>query len=75
MNDIFHRFLNNLLFATTTISKNKEDHERYVSLVLKKLCNAGLYTKSDKCFFHQPQVKLLGYIIFKKDLFMDPKKI
>jgi hypothetical protein len=56
-------------------SKNEEEHINHVRLVLKKLRIAGLYTKLEKCVFHQPQVEFLGYIIFGEGLSMDPKKI
>jgi hypothetical protein len=43
--------------------------------VLQKLRDTGLYTKLEKCVFHQPQVELLVYIISNEGLMMDPKKI
>jgi hypothetical protein len=56
-------------------SKNLEEHERHVCLVLQKLYDVGLYAKLEKCVFHQLQVKFLGYIISNEGLMMDPKKI
>jgi hypothetical protein len=49
--------------------------KKHIWIVLQKLCDARLYVKLEKCIFHQPQVEFLGYIITKKGLFMDPKKI
>jgi hypothetical protein len=34
-------------------SKNMEDHEHHVRLVLDKLWEVGLYIKLEKCEFHQ----------------------
>jgi hypothetical protein len=56
-------------------SKNLEEHERHVRLVLQRLRDVGLHAKLEKCVFHQPQVEFLGYIISNKGLMMDPKKI
>lgn len=56
-------------------SKNLEEHEWYVRLILEKLCNAGLYAKLEKCVFHEPEVEFLGYIISDEGVSMDPEKI
>jgi hypothetical protein len=44
-------------------------------MVLEKLQECGLYAKLEKCFFHQPSVEFLGYIISSNGISMDPKKI
>jgi hypothetical protein len=46
-------------------SKNMEEHERHVRLVLEKLWKVGFYTKLEKCEFHQFEVEFLGYVISK----------
>jgi len=56
-------------------SKNMEDHECYVCLVLEKLWEVGLYTKLEKCEFYQFEVEFLGYVIFGYGICMDPHKI
>jgi hypothetical protein len=67
MNDIFCEFLDNYVVCYLNdiliFSKNLEEHEQHVRLVLQKLRDAGLYAKLEKCVFHQPQVEFLGYII------------
>ena len=79
MNDIFWEFLYNFVICylddILIFSKNKEDHEKHIRLVLDKLRKAGLYAKLEKCIFHQSEVEFFGFIIFGRDLFMDPKKI
>jgi hypothetical protein len=56
-------------------SKNMEDHERHVCLVLEKLREVGLYTKLEKFEFHQFEVEFLGYVISKNGICMDPCKV
>jgi hypothetical protein len=51
-----------------------EDHEHHVHLVLEKLWEVGLCAKLEKCEFHQFEVELLGYVIFKYEIRMDPPK-
>ncbi len=79
MNDVFREFLDDFVVCylddILVFSKNEEEHINHVQLILEKLRTAGLYAKLEKCVFHQPQVKFLGYIISGEGLSMDPKKI
>ena len=79
MNNIFREFLDDFVVCylddILIYSKNPEDHEQHVRLVLQKLRDSGLYAKLEKCMFHKPEVEFLGYIILGKGLSMDPKKI
>ena len=79
MNDVFREFLDHFVVVylddILVFSKNDKDHENHVRLVLEKLRFARIYTKLEKCVFHQPQVEFLGYIISREGLSMDPKKI
>ena len=56
-------------------SKNQEERESHVRLVLNKLREKGLYAKLEKCSFHQSDVEILGYIIYDGGFSMDPKKV
>ena len=56
-------------------SKNEEDHEKHVCLVLEKLRDRGLYAKLEKCLFHQTEMEFLGFVATTKGLKMDPKKV
>ncbi len=56
-------------------SKNMEDHDRHVHLVLEKFKEVGLYAQLEKCEFHQSKVEFLGYIIFGDNIHMDPHKV
>jgi hypothetical protein len=80
MNNIIHKFLTDFVICylddILIFSKDLEEHEQHVCLVLQKLQDVGLYVKLEKlCIFHQPQVEFLGYIISNEGLMMDPKKI
>jgi hypothetical protein len=58
MNDIFRKFLDDFVVCylddILIFSKNREEHERHVRLMLQKLRDAGLYAKLEKYVFHQP---------------------
>lgn len=79
MNDVFREYLDKFVICylddILIYSKNVEEHETHVKLVLQKLRDAGLYAKLEKCVFHQPKVEFLGYIISDKGLLMDQKKV
>jgi hypothetical protein len=44
-------------------SKNEEEHEEYLRLVLQKLRELELYAKFSKCEFWFKDVAFLGHII------------
>jgi hypothetical protein len=52
-----------------------EDHECHVCLVLEKFQKVWLYTKLDKCEFHQSEMEFLDYAIFGYGIHMDPRKV
>jgi hypothetical protein len=52
-----------------------EDHEHHVHLILNKFKEISLYNKLEKCEFHQIEVELLGCIISKDGIRMDPYKV
>jgi hypothetical protein len=56
-------------------SKNMEDHEHHVCLVLEKLKEFVLYTKLEKCEFHQSKVEFLSYVISQDSIHMDTCKV
>jgi hypothetical protein len=79
MNDVFREYLDRFVVCylddILIYSKNIEEHEEHVKLVLQKLREKGLYAKAEKCAFHQPKVEFLGYVISSEGLLMDPKKV
>ncbi len=75
MNDVFREYMDDFVvyFIDNILifSKNLEDHERHVCLVLEKFQKVGLYAKLEKCEFHQFKVEFLGYVIFRNGICMD----
>lgn len=55
-----------------TISRTFEDHLVHVKSILQKAKKAGLSLSVSKCKFGYNQVKLLGYIVSRAGLQMDP---
>jgi hypothetical protein len=56
-------------------SRNEEEHEEHLRLVLHKLLDHRLYVKLSKCEFWLKQVAFLGHIISKGRIVVDPSKI
>ena len=79
MKDIFQEFLNNFVVCylddILIYSKDINQHEEHVRLVLDKLRSAELYAKLEKYNFHQSQMEFFGYIISCDGISMDQKKI
>ncbi|GJY50933.1 putative reverse transcriptase domain-containing protein [Tanacetum coccineum] len=56
-------------------SKNKEEHEEHLKLILELLKKEELYAKFSKCEFWIPKVQFLGHVIDSKGIHVDPEKI
>jgi hypothetical protein len=60
MNDLFQEYLNDFVVIYLNdiliFFKNKEEHEKHVCLILKKLHKQGLCIKLEKCSFHQTEM-------------------
>jgi hypothetical protein len=61
-------FINDLL----VYSRNEEEHEGHLLLVLQKLRDHKLYAKLSKCEFWLKQVAFLGHVISKGGISVDP---
>ncbi len=79
MNDVFHEYLSDFMICYIDdifiFSKNMDDHEHHVRLVLEKLWEVGSYAKLEKCEFHQSKMEFLGSVISKNGIRMDPRKV
>jgi hypothetical protein len=64
-------YLNDLLIYSETL----EEHKRHVRLVLKRLQEAGLYVKLQKCQFHTTKVSFLRFMISSEGVHMNPAKV
>ncbi|GJT35279.1 putative reverse transcriptase domain-containing protein [Tanacetum coccineum] len=56
-------------------SKNKQEHEEHLKLILELLKKEELYAKFFKCEFWIPKVPFLGYVIDSQGIHVDPAKI
>jgi hypothetical protein len=56
-------------------SRNEEEHEGHLRLVLHKLRDHKLYAKLSKCEFWLKQVAFLGHVISKEGISVDPIKV
>jgi hypothetical protein len=56
-------------------SRNEEEHEEHLCLVLQKLQEHRLYAKWSKCEFWLKQVAFFGHVISKGGIFVDPSKV
>ncbi|GJU60563.1 putative reverse transcriptase domain-containing protein [Tanacetum coccineum] len=56
-------------------SKNKQEHEEHLKLILELLKKEELYAKFSKCNFWIPKVQFLGHVIDSEGIHVDPAKI
>jgi hypothetical protein len=79
MNNVLSKFLDRfvLVFIDDILiySKNREEHEEHLRLVLQVLRENHLYANLSKCDFFQKQVHYLGHVISKEGVALDPDKI
>jgi hypothetical protein len=79
MNKVFIEYLDKFVVVfiddILIYSRNEEEHEEHLRLVLQKLRDHRLYDKLSKCEFWLKQVAFLGHIISKGGIFVDPRNI
>ncbi len=79
MNDVFREYLGDFMICYIDdifiFSKNMDDHECHVHLVLEKLWEVGFYAILEKCEFCQSKMEFLGSVISKDNIRMDPRKV
>jgi hypothetical protein len=56
-------------------SKNEEEHDEHLCLVLQKLRENQLYAKLNKCEFWLKEVSFLGHIISEGEISVDSSKV
>ena len=56
-------------------SKNEEEHEQHLRIVLQRLRDHHLYAKFSKCEFCLDSMKFLGHTISSDDISVDPTKV
>ena len=56
-------------------SKSRDEHERYLSIVLQTLRDKQLYAKLKKCELWLDKVSFLGHVVTKDGISVDPGKV
>lgn len=69
------RFIVIYLDDISVYSKSKEDHLQHLKIVFKKCRKYGIYLNPNKSIFGMEKGKLLGHIISKGGIRIDPRKI
>jgi hypothetical protein len=79
MNMVFMEYLDKFIVVfiddILVYSRNEEEHEGHLRLVLQKLRDHKLYVKLSKCEFWLKQVAFLGHVISKGGISVDPSKV
>jgi hypothetical protein len=79
MNKVFMEYLDKIVVVFTNdiliLSKNREEHDEHLCLVLQKLRENQLYAKLSKCKFWLKEVSFLGHIISEGGISIDPSKV
>ena len=79
MNSIFMPELDKLVVVLIDniliYSKNEEEHEQHLRIVLQRLRDHHLYAKFSKCEFWLDSVKFLGHTISSEGISIDPTKV
>jgi hypothetical protein len=79
MNKVFMEYLDKLVVVfiddILIFSKNEEEHDEHLHLVLQKLKENQLYTKLNKYKFWLKEVSFLGHIISEGGISVDPSTV
>jgi len=79
MNKVFMEYLDKFVVVfiddILVYSKNEEEHEEHLRLVLQKLRKNQLYAKLRKCEFWLDEVSFLGHVITDGGIAVDPGKV
>jgi hypothetical protein len=79
MNKVFMKYLDKFMVVfiddILIFSKNEEEHNEHLRLILQKLRKNQLYAKLSKCEFWLKEVLFLSHIISEGGIFVDPSKV
>ena len=79
MNRIFEDYLDKFVIVfidgILVYSKSIEEHTQHLHLVLRQLQSKKLYAKFKKCGFWLDKVVILGHVVSKEGIAVDPTKI
>ena len=78
MNKVFMEYLDKFVVVSIDdiliYSRNEEEHEEHLRLILQKLREHRLYAKLRKCEFWLHEVSFLGHMISNGGISVDPAK-
>ena len=74
-NRYFDKFILVFLDDILVYSKNEEEHEEHLRLILQLLREHQLYAKFNKCDFYRDRIQYLGHIILEEGISVDPDKV
>ena len=79
MNRVFQPYVDQFVVVfiddILVYSKDREDHDTHLRVVLETLRKEQLYAKLSKCEFWLGEVSFLGHIVSEEGIRVDPKKI
>jgi hypothetical protein len=79
MNKVFMEYLDKIMVVfiddILIFSKNEEDHDEHLHMVLQNLRENQLYAKLNKCEFWLKEVSFLGNIISEGGISINPSKV
>jgi hypothetical protein len=79
MNKVFMEYLDKFMVVfidnILIFSKDEEEYDEHLRMVLQKLRENQLYAKLNKCEFWLKEVSFLGHIISEGGIFIDPSKV
>jgi hypothetical protein len=79
MNKVFIKYFDKFVVVfiddILIFSKNEEEHDKHLHMVLQKLRENQLYTKLNKCEFWLKEVSFLGHITSEGAIPVDPSKV
>jgi hypothetical protein len=79
MNKVFLEYLDKFMVVfiddILIFSKNVEEHDEHLRMILQKLRENQLYAKLNKCEFWLKEVSFLSHIIYERGISVDPTKV
>ena len=79
MNRVFRPYVDQFVVVfiddILVYSKDAQEHEQHLRIVLETLREKKLYAKLSKCDFWQKEVSFLGHIVSVEGIRVDPTKI
>ena len=79
MNRVFRPYVDQFVVVfiedILVYSKDAQEHEKHLRIVLETLREQRLYAKLSKCDFWLKEVSFLGHIVYAEGIRVDPTKI